>query len=121
MSAIGVTAQEKLAATSVLLSGAGGVGNILAMDLVSSGFRRFWLIDGQSIELDNLSRFPCAALEDTGQPKVKILADHLRRRGAEVEAVFTGNEDPSVEPLYQESGWFVCDRNAVASRLLCAR
>jgi len=120
MSAIGVTAQEKLAATSVLLSGAGGVGNILAMDLVSSGFRRFWLIDGQSIELDNLSRFPCAALEDTGQPKVKILADHLRRRGAEVEAAFTGNEDPSVEPLYQEAGWIVCASNTVASRLLCA-
>src|SRR5437867_3727076 len=82
-------------------------------------FRRLWDIDGQRIELDNLSRFPCATPEDTGQPKVKILADHLRRRGAEVEAAFTGNEDPSVAPWYQEADWIICASNTVPSRLLC--
>ena len=61
-SAIGAAAQQKVASVLLQISGVGGLGNSIAMHLASAGFRRISINDPQNLELDNLSRFPCATL-----------------------------------------------------------
>src|SRR2546426_6221021 len=102
MSAIGVAAQQKVASVLLQISGAGGLGNGMAMHLAGAGFKRISINDPQNLELDNLSRFPCATLANIGEPKAKIVAEFLRQRGVEVESVCEGNADPSVDRLYQQ-------------------
>src|SRR5438067_1226365 len=104
-SAIGAAAQQKVASVLLQISGVGGLGNSIAMHLASAGFRRISINDPQNLELDNLSRFPCATLANIGQPKAKIVAASLRQRGLEAEPVCEGNAHPSVDRLYQQADW----------------
>ena len=69
---------EKLAAATVGIIGAGGLGSNVAMMLARSGLRRFIIADPDQVEASNLNRqqyWP----EHLGQLKVEALRDLLLR------------------------------------------
>jgi molybdopterin/thiamine biosynthesis adenylyltransferase len=72
-----VEGQEKLAAGSVLLIGAGGLGCPAAMYLASSGVGHLVICDDDDVELSNLQRQIGHATSDIGKPKVVSLQETL--------------------------------------------
>jgi len=71
--------QEKLAETSVLVVGAGGLGAPLLLYLAAAGVGHITVIDGDQVELTNLNRQVCFATDDLGQPKASTAAAMARR------------------------------------------
>ena len=75
----GVGAQKKLAQSSVLIVGLGGLGCAVAPYLVSAGIGRVGLVDFDEVSLSNLHRQPLYTQDDLGKSKVKKAADFLRK------------------------------------------
>jgi len=72
--------RARLAAASVGLAGAGGLGSNCAMMLARSGLGHFVLVDGDVVEASNLNRqhfFP----RHLGQSKVLALSEQIRELG----------------------------------------
>ena len=63
--------QERLAASSVLLVGLGGLGSPLAMYLGSAGVGRMIFVDDDRVELSNLQRQIVHGSSSVDQPKVE--------------------------------------------------
>jgi adenylyltransferase/sulfurtransferase len=53
---IGLSGQERLLKSKVLIAGAGGLGSTVIPTLVSSGIGKIGIIDNDVIELSNLNR-----------------------------------------------------------------
>lgn len=53
---IGVEGQKKLASSSVLIAGAGGLGSPAALYLAAAGVGRIGIIDGDKVDISNLQR-----------------------------------------------------------------
>lgn len=69
----------RLATTSVVVIGVGGVGSWAAEALARSGIGRLTLIDGDEVCVSNVNR-QLHALQDTlGRIKVEVLAERLRK------------------------------------------
>jgi len=66
--------QEKLAATSVLVIGAGGLGAPLLLYLAAAGVGHITVIDGDHVDITNLNRQICFATDDIGKPKASTAA-----------------------------------------------
>lgn len=66
--------------TGFVMTGCGGLGSQIAIQLAALGARRFTLIDGDVIEASNLNRLIFADKADCGRLKVDVLAAHLERR-----------------------------------------
>ena len=71
--------QERLAAASVLVVGAGALGNEVVKNLALLGVGTTYLIDLDVVEASNLSRSVLFRSEDAGQPKAEVAA---RRAGS---------------------------------------
>lgn len=74
---LGAEAMEALAATRVILFGAGGVGSWCAEGLVRSGIRHLTLVDADCIAPSNLNRQLMATVRTLGRPKVGVLKERL--------------------------------------------
>lgn len=74
---VGTDGQARIAAGSVLLVGAGGIGCAAAQYLVSSGVGRVVLCDFDTVDETNLGRQVLYGPEDIGQAKVKVAAARL--------------------------------------------
>ncbi len=74
---IGVEGQQKLAETSVLVVGCGGLGNAVAVYLAASGVGSISLVDFDIVSASNLHRQVFFKTEDIGKPKVKVLKAHI--------------------------------------------
>ena len=74
---IGIAGQKKLAAGSVLVIGAGGLGSPAAMYLAAAGVGRIGIADGDAVDLSNLQRQILHSEADLGRPKVESAADTL--------------------------------------------
>lgn len=72
-----VEGQERLAASTVLVIGAGGLGCPAAMYLASSGVGHLVICDDDLVELSNLQRQIGHATADIGKPKVLSLQETL--------------------------------------------
>jgi molybdopterin/thiamine biosynthesis adenylyltransferase len=74
---LGEEGQEKLAAASVLIVGAGGLGSPAAYYLAAAGVGRLGLADADVVELSNLQRQVLHTTRDLGRAKVESAAEKL--------------------------------------------
>ncbi|HOT23310.1 MAG TPA: HesA/MoeB/ThiF family protein [Thermoleophilia bacterium] len=81
---IGEEGQEKLAAASVLVVGAGGLGSPVLLYLAAAGVGRLGIVDDDVVELSNLQRQLIHSTADLGRPKVDSAFDKLRALNPDV-------------------------------------
>lgn len=67
---IGIDGQERIAASRMLVVGAGGLGSPVALYLASAGIGTLVLADGDTVDLTNLQRQILHRTAAVGQPKV---------------------------------------------------
>ncbi|MBI4505604.1 MAG: ThiF family adenylyltransferase, partial [Chloroflexi bacterium] len=87
MPEVGVRGQKKLAAASVVLIGAGGLGSPTAMYLAAAGVGRLGIVDFDVVDESNLQRQLLHGTDDVGRPKVESAHDTLQRINPLVEVV----------------------------------
>jgi adenylyltransferase/sulfurtransferase len=69
--------QERLAAASAVVVGAGALGSPAATYLACAGVGRIGVVDGDQVELSNLNRQPLHYSPDIGAPKAQSAAQKL--------------------------------------------
>jgi len=84
---VGPAGQARLAAASVLVVGAGGLGVPVLQYLAAAGIGRLGIVDHDRLEPSNLHRQTLYSLADCGKPKAQLAAARLRELGpARIEA-----------------------------------
>ncbi len=83
---VGSAGQAKLAAASVLVVGAGGLGCPVLQYLAGAGVGRLTIVDHDTVEETNLHRQPLYAMADTGKPKAEVAAAFVQRFNPHVMA-----------------------------------
>lgn len=83
----GEEGQEKLAASSVLVVGTGGLGSPVLLYLAAAGVGRLGIVDDDVVELSNLQRQVLHATPDVGRRKVESAAEKLRALNPGVDLV----------------------------------
>lgn len=96
LSGVGLAGQKKLAAGSVLVVGAGGLGSPAALYLAAAGVGRIGVVDADTVSLSNLQRQIIHSTADLGRLKV----DSAR------ESMVALNPDVHVEtyPVFLDAG-----------------
>jgi sulfur-carrier protein adenylyltransferase/sulfurtransferase len=77
---VGAEGQARLAAATVLVVGAGGLGCAVIQYLTAAGVGRLMIVDPDRVEESNLHRQPLYRMNDIGQPKVhaaRAALEHL--------------------------------------------
>ncbi len=74
---IGEAGQSRLAESSVLIVGAGGLGSPCAYYLAAVGVGRLGIVDADAVDLSNLQRQILHATPDLGRPKVESAKERL--------------------------------------------
>ena len=75
---LGVTGQDKLFKSKVLVVGAGGLGCPALQYLAASGVGTIGIIDFDIVELSNLQRQTLYNIDNIGKPKALIVAEKLK-------------------------------------------
>jgi molybdopterin/thiamine biosynthesis adenylyltransferase/rhodanese-related sulfurtransferase len=94
---VGVQGQARLAAASVLVAGAGGLGCPVLQYLCAAGVGRLLIVDHDRVDESNLHRQPLYRMSDLGEPKARAAAAALGllnpqvRVQAAVERLTPGN------------------------------
>lgn len=76
--------QEALAGTHVAVVGVGGLGSLMAEELVRYGVGEVTVVDPDVVEASNLPRLFGAAGHHVGRPKVEAVKEHLWRVNPDV-------------------------------------
>lgn len=91
----------RLRRAHVCVLGVGGAGSIATMILAAAGVGRLTLVDGDTVELQNLVRQPFYTTDDVGRPKAEALAARVRAftPHTEIDAVvrYVDSEDAAAE------------------------
>jgi len=85
LSEVGEAGQLRLAAASVLIVGAGGLGSPAALYLVAAGVGRIGIVDGDRIEISNLQRQVLYTTVDIGAGKAGTARERLLALNPAVE------------------------------------
>ena len=80
--AFGPALQQVAEQLSIGVVGVGGLGMLALEQLARAGFRRFVLVDPDTIEITNLNRLPGVTQRDLGHPKVRVGKRLIRQIGA---------------------------------------
>lgn len=81
---IGERGQARLAAASVLVVGAGGLGCAVLQYLCAAGVGRLVVLDADRVEVSNLHRQPLYRMSELGEPKAAAAAASLTALNPEV-------------------------------------
>jgi molybdopterin/thiamine biosynthesis adenylyltransferase len=100
----------------ITIVGVGGLGSIIAENLVHLGFRQIVLIDHDAVEFSNLNRIVGAYFSDAEENTLKVdaIKRHLMNINPEVQVTALANDvhDPLVEETIARSDWiFVATDN----------
>lgn len=75
---IGAEGQARLAAATVLVAGAGGLGCPVLQYLCAAGLGRLLIVDHDQVDESNLHRQPLFRMSDLGEPKARAAAAAMR-------------------------------------------
>jgi len=96
---------------TITVVGVGGLGSVIAENLIHMGFQSVQLIDPDIVEITNLNRIVGASRSDAleSRLKVEVVKAHLLtiNPDALVEGHAVGIEDPSALPVLMRSDWIV--------------
>jgi adenylyltransferase/sulfurtransferase len=84
---VGARGQLRLAESSALVVGAGGLGSPVLLYLAAAGVGRIGVVDPDRVELSNLGRQVLYTTADIGRPKATTAAERLRQLNPDVETV----------------------------------
>jgi adenylyltransferase/sulfurtransferase len=76
---IGIAGQQKLAASRVLVVGAGGLGSPVLQYLAGAGVGRLDIVEADELDTSNLHRQPLYSLAEVGLPKAELARTALAR------------------------------------------
>ena len=114
----GAEGQSSVRSASVLLAGAGAIGNEVAKNLAMLGIGRLFIADRDKVELSNVSRMIFFELGDVGKNKAEVLARNIHRKYPFVETVaFRGALEEMPLKFYLDSDVLVCGLDNVVSRI----
>jgi molybdopterin/thiamine biosynthesis adenylyltransferase len=92
---VGAAGQQRLAASKVLVVGAGGLAASLLPLLAGAGVGQITVLDPDRVEDHNLHRQTFFTMADLGQPKAKVMAARLQALNPEVRvSAFVTALDP---------------------------
>ena len=114
----GPDGQKRLRGATVLVAGAGAIGNEVAKNLAMLGVKRLLIIDNDTVELSNTSRMIFFDRKSLGLNKAEMLARGITHKFPYVEAIaWTGAlEDLPLEHLLS-ADVIVCGLDNVLSRI----
>ncbi len=114
----GAEGQNRLRSSSVLIAGAGAIGNEVAKNLAMIGVGKLFIVDRDVVELSNISRMIFFEPGDVGKNKAEVLAKKLHGKYTFVEAIaFRGDLEKMPLKLYLDSDVIVCGLDNVLSRI----
>lgn len=87
LSEVGVSGQEKLQKSSVLIVGVGGLGCPAAQYLAGAGIGKIGLMDHDRVSLTNLHRQTLYGEDNIGEFKAKVAKEKLQHLNSEIELV----------------------------------
>jgi molybdopterin/thiamine biosynthesis adenylyltransferase/rhodanese-related sulfurtransferase len=83
---VGAEGQARLAAASVLIAGAGGLGCPVLQYLCAAGVGTLLIVDHDRVDESNLHRQPLFRMSDLGEPKARAAAAAMRLLNPQVKA-----------------------------------
>jgi len=109
----------------ILIVGLGGLGSLIAENLVQMGFTSFILVDPDRVELSNISRLGGATYRDALRQTKKVRVAKRRIRNlnptAKVSALAYSVEDERVTKIASSASWIIVCTDNHASRLHAQR
>ncbi len=114
----GKEGQKRLREATVLLAGAGAIGNEVAKNLAMLGIKRLLIIDNDVVELSNTSRMIFFDRKNQGSNKAKVLARNVTSKFPYVEALaWTGTLESLPLEHVLSADVIVCGLDNVLSRI----
>lgn len=114
------TLRQVMHEQAIAIVGVGGLGSVMAENLIHGGFRHIHLIDPDRVEMTNLNRIVGAYHSDAlaNRFKVDVIRDHLLRINpqAQVEAHPASVEEESVLPVLAAAHWIMVGTDSHFSR-----
>jgi molybdopterin/thiamine biosynthesis adenylyltransferase len=110
--ALGLDAMRTIVSDqTIAVVGVGGLGSVIAENLIHMGFQSVQLIDPDIVEITNLNRIVGASRSDALESclKVEVVKAHLLKINptSSVEAYPVGIEEPTAMPVLMRSDWIV--------------
>jgi len=104
----------------IVVVGVGGLGSVIAENLIHSGFHHLHLIDHDRVEVTNLNRIVGAYASDAqaNRLKVEVVQEHLLRINpdARIDAHPWGIADERLLPVLAQADWILLATDSHASR-----
>jgi molybdopterin/thiamine biosynthesis adenylyltransferase len=114
----GIKGQQKIRSASVLLAGAGAIGNEVAKNLAMLGVGRILIADHDTVELSNISRMIFFDHSSLGKNKAEVLARNIQKKYPHVEtAAYRGDLESMPLKAYLDSDVIVSGLDNVISRI----
>lgn len=122
LAAVGPEGQAKLAASRVLVVGAGGLGCPALAYLAGAGVGHLSIVDSDVLEASNLHRQTLYDAADIGQPKVRLAAQRLRALNPAVDVACIDHALTAEEivPLFASYDLILECTDDMRSRYLCS-
>jgi molybdopterin/thiamine biosynthesis adenylyltransferase len=118
----GSKGQRQIQSASILLAGAGAIGNEVAKNLALLGVRRLFIVDRDNVELSNVSRMIFFEPSNLGKNKAEVLARNISKRYPYVETMaFRGDLEKLPLKFYLDSDVIVCGLDNAISRIFLAQ
>jgi len=114
----GSEGQRRLRTATVLLAGAGAIGNEAAKNLAMLGVGRMMIVDLDHVEMSNVSRMIFFHRKDLGKNKAEVLAENIHAKYPYVEtSAYRGELERMPLKHYLDSQVVVCGLDNVVSRI----
>ncbi|MDR1658306.1 MAG: ThiF family adenylyltransferase [Deltaproteobacteria bacterium] len=118
---LGVDTMRRIIADQcIVLAGVGGLGSVMAENLVHQGFEHLVLIDNDILDHSSLNRFVGGTFDDAEKkrPKVEVVASHLQAINpqANVETVFKQVDSLEAEEKMALADWILLSTDNHTSR-----